>query len=128
MLQITSAQVLTELSHHVGKDNGIHVRELVQRITGQLITSEALARKVREIVTELRMEGAHIGGHPTSGYFIAESADELEQTLQFLRSRAMSSLALESRMRRISMPELLGQFFLTNEPTNQHQAKEPPHE
>lgn len=112
MMQITPAQVLTELSHHIGQENGIHVRELIQRITGQLISTEALARKVREIVTDLRMDGAHICGHPTSGYFMADSPEELEHTLQFLRSRAISSLVLESRMRRISMPELIGQLNL----------------
>jgi hypothetical protein len=112
MTQITPAQVLTELQHHIGKENGIHVRELVQRITGQLAMSEALERKVRQIVTDLRMEGAHICGHPASGYFIAANPAELEETLQFLRSRSLTTLTLESRMRRVSMPDLLGQIHL----------------
>lgn len=112
MMQITPAQVLTELSHHIGQANGIHVRDLVARITGQLIASEPQERKVRQIITDLRMEGSHICGHPSSGYYMAETPEELEHTLQFLRSRAMSSLALESRMRRISMPELIGQLTL----------------
>lgn len=112
MMQITPAQVLTELSHHIGQANGIHVRSLVARITGQLINSEALDRKLRQIVTDLRMDGAHICGHPATGYYMAESPEELEHTLQFLRSRALSSLTLESRMRRISMPELIGQLNL----------------
>lgn len=116
MLQITPAQVLTELSHHIGQDNGIHVRELVSRITGQAVSCALLERRIRTIVTDLRMDGAHICGHPASGYYMAESADELEQTLQFLRSRAMSSLVLESRMRRIAMPELLGQLVFTTHP------------
>lgn len=113
MMQITPAQVLTELSHHVGKDNGIHVRELVARITGQSVSCALLERRIRTIVTDLRMDGAHICGHPGTGYFMADSPQELEHTLAFLRSRALSSLALESRMRRISMPELLGQLKLT---------------
>jgi hypothetical protein len=112
MMQITPAQVLTELSHHIGQANGIHVRDLVARITGQLVTSEPQERKVRQIITDLRMDGAHICGHPSSGYYMAETPEELEHTLQFLRSRAISSLTLESRMRRISMPELLGQLNL----------------
>jgi len=112
MMQITPAQVLTELSHHIGQTNGIHVRDLVARITGQLIANEPQERKVRQIITDLRMDGAHICGHPSSGYYMAETPEELEHTLQFLRSRAMSSLALESRMRRISMPELIGQLTL----------------
>lgn len=112
MMQITPAQVLTELQCHIGQENGIHVRELVQRITGDLCTSDLLERRIRQIVTDLRMDGAHICGHPGSGYFMADSPEELEHTLKFLRSRAMSSLLLESRMRQISMPDLLGQLHL----------------
>jgi len=112
MMQITPAQVLTELSHHIGQAEGIHVRDLVARITGQRVESEQLERRVRQIVTELRMDGVHVCGHPSAGYYMAATPEELEHTLQFLRSRAMSSLALESRMRRISMPELIGQLTL----------------
>lgn len=115
MLQITPAQVLTALSHHKGKASGIHVRDLVMRITGQLANSEALERSVRKLVTELRLEGHPICAHPASGYFMAETADELDETCNFLRSRALSSLKAESRLRRISMAELLGQFKLINE-------------
>ena len=112
MMQITAAQVLTELSHHIGQANGIHVRDLATRITGQAVSCGVLERRIRTVVTELRMDGAHICGHPASGYYMAESAAELEETCQFLRSRAMSSLVLESRMRRIGLPELLGQLNL----------------
>lgn len=117
MLQITPAQVLTALSHHKGKASGIHVRDLVSRITGQLINSEALERSVRKLVTDLRLEGHPICAHPATGYFMAATAEELDETCNFLRSRAMSSLKAESRLRRISMAELLGQFSLTTEST-----------
>jgi len=112
MMQITPAQVLTELSHHIGEENGIHVRELVVRITGQSASCAMLERHIRIVITDLRMDGAHICGTPTSGYYMAASPAELEKTLQFLRGRAMSTLVLESRMRQISMPELLGQLTL----------------
>lgn len=113
MLQITSEQVLAELSHHRGKASGIHVRDLVRNITGQLTNAEALERSVRKLVTDLRLEGHPICAHPASGYFMAVTAEELDETCNFLRSRAMSSLKAESRLRRISFAELLGQFTLT---------------
>ena len=112
MRQISPAQVQAELQHHIGKANGIHVRELVQRVTGQLVTTEPMERRVRAIVQELRMGGAHVCGHPNTGYFMAESAEELEETLQFLRSRSLGTLTLESRMRRVSLLDLLGQIHL----------------
>lgn len=110
-MQITPAQVLSELQYHIGKTTGIHVRELTQRITGQLVT-EPQERKVRQVISDLRMDGAHICGHPATGYFMAATPEELEETLQFLRSRSLTTLMLESRMRRVSMPDLLGQIHL----------------
>ena len=56
MMQITAAQVLNALQRHIGKDNGIHVRDLVRQVTGQTTDTEHLERKVREVITELRME------------------------------------------------------------------------
>jgi len=109
---ITPAQVLTELSRHIGQKNGIHVRDLVQHITGQVFTSGPLERKVRLIVAELRMEGHHICAHPQLGYFMAETADELEETCDFLYERAMTSLAQISRMKKVSLPDLRGQLHL----------------
>lgn len=110
--QITASAVLTELQHHIGADNGIHVRELVQRITGQLHATEALERKVREIVTELRMDGQHVCGHPSSGYYMAATPQELQATCEFLYQRAMTGLKQVSRMQNVSLPDLRGQLHL----------------
>jgi hypothetical protein len=112
MTPISQAQVIGELARHVGQANGVHVRDLVTRITGQSVSCAFMERRVRTLVTELRLEGSPICGNPASGYFFAETAAELEDTCSFLRSRAMSSLVIESRLRRISMPELLGQMLL----------------
>ena len=110
--QITPAAVLNVLAHHIGAENGIHVRELVQRITGQLQTTDALERKVREIVTELRMDGQHVCGHPASGYFMAATPEELQATCEFLFQRAMTGLKQISRMKNVSLPDLRGQLHL----------------
>lgn len=112
MLQITPAQVLTELSHHIGKEQGIHVRDLVARITGQQAACEPLERKVRQIMVELRMEGHHICSKPESGYFMAANADELNETCVFLHDRAMTSLTQIARMKQVSLPDLRGQLHL----------------
>ena len=70
------------------------------------------ARQVRHLVTELREDGIAVCGHPRTGYYIAATAEELEQTCQFLRSRALHSLHLESKLRHVPLPELLGQLRL----------------
>jgi hypothetical protein len=112
MMQITAAQVLNALQRHIGKGNGIHVRDLVRQVTGQTTDTEHLERKVREVITELRMGGQHVCGHPSSGYFIAADAEELTATCNFLYSRSMTGLQQVAAMKRVSMPDLRGQFHL----------------
>lgn len=108
MKQITQEEVLNQLLLRKGKSNGIHVRDLVMRLTGQVENAEFQERAVRKLVNELRMAGHPICGHPASGYFLAANTDELEETCKFLRSRAMSSIRAESRLRQISVTALLG--------------------
>ncbi|MGJ7527120.1 hypothetical protein [Variovorax sp. GB1P17] len=111
---ITATRVLAELQAHRGRDNGIHVRDLVARITGQATPAPALERRVREFVSALRLQGEQICGKPDTGYFMAASAAELDETCRYLRGRAVSGLLIESRMRRVSMPALLGQLALSD--------------
>lgn len=107
---ITADQLLVELQKHVGKDEGVHVRDLVSRITGLAVNPVAQERRVRTLITELRKAGHRICGKPEAGYFMAATAEELLETSLYLRSRAISGLQIECRMRQVSMPELLGQI------------------
>lgn len=93
------------LAHRVGQHNGASVSTLAK----QLGTTE---RQVRSLVSELRLDGIAVCGTPKSGYYIAANADELKETCEFLRHRAMHSLQLESRLRNIPMPDLLGQLHV----------------
>lgn len=110
---ITAAEVLAELEKHVGKSTGIHVRDLVARVTGLVATAAAQERRARELISELRQQGHRICGKPESGYFMAATHEELLETCDYLRRRALTGLVIESQMRRISMPELLGQINLS---------------
>lgn len=101
----TKHDVLAALSRHVGADKGIRADELAQLLG----TNE---RKLRDFISELRVDGVAVCGHPSTGYYIASNAEELEETCQFLRSRAMHSLVLEARLRKIPLPDLLGQLHL----------------
>lgn len=101
----TSADLLQLLSDHVGSENGLPAK-MLGVILG--ITE----RQVRELVSALRLEGVAVCGTPQTGYYIAANAAELDETCQFLRNRAMHSLQLESRLRKIPMPDLLGQLHV----------------
>ncbi len=93
------------LATHIGKDKGVTAEALARAL-------DIPARMVRHLVTELREEGVAVCGHPSNGYFIAETPEELNATCKFLRGRAMKSLELESRLRKIPLPDLLGQLHL----------------
>jgi biotin operon repressor len=103
---MNSAELLNVLSRHRGAANGIHVARLAS-VTGQP------ERALRKLISELRTEGTAICGKPETGYFIAETADELNEfCIKYLEARAMHSLTLSSRLRKIPLPVLAGQLFL----------------
>jgi len=101
----TKADLVWLLERHIGRDRGVTARAIAE-------TLQIPERTVREFVTELRLEGIAVCGEPQHGYYIAAEASELEATCAFLRSRAMHSLVLESRLRRIPLVDLLGQLRL----------------
>jgi hypothetical protein len=70
-------------------------------------------RELRKLISELRTEGVAICGRPETGYFIAETAEELDAfCIKYLEARALHSLKLSSRLRNIPLPVLAGQLFL----------------
>ena len=96
---------LAVLSRHIGMGHGITAAALAAQLGIQ-------PRQVRALVTELRLDGTAVCGTPGTGYYIAATADELETTCQFLRSRALHSLTLESRLRGVPLADLVGQMHL----------------
>ncbi len=112
MIPITRDTVLAALGRHIGQARGVSAADLVREITGDLFCEAAGERLLRSCVSELRGDGIAICAHPAHGYFIAETAEELNLCCEFLRSRAMHSLVLESRLRKIPLPDLIGQLTL----------------
>ncbi|MHB1053500.1 MAG: hypothetical protein ACYCZT_10585 [Thiobacillus sp.] len=93
------------LAVRVGAHNGASVDALARQL-------DIMPRHVRSLVSDLRMDGIAVCGTPRTGYYIAATPEEMEETCQFLRNRAMHSLQLESRLRKIPMPDLLGQLHV----------------
>lgn len=114
MTAISRAAVLTALSRHIGRENGVRADVLVHEITGVPPGPHHHSgeRTLRSLITALRLEGQHICGTPESGYFIAATAAELDTTCEFLYGRALTSLAQIARMKKIAMPDLRGQMHL----------------
>ncbi|MGA0569614.1 hypothetical protein ACO2Q9_02715 [Variovorax sp. VNK109] len=98
-VDIRKDHVLEALQRHVGRENGVHMRDLVGRILNTVLVTEAHERKVRELITDLRNDGHHICAHPGSGYYMAANAKELEDTCRFLLERSQSTVDQVCRMR-----------------------------
>ena len=99
------ARVLAALTIRPGKANGIAGADLA-------LVLDLKEREIRHAISDLRMEGVAVCGHPRTGYYIAANPEELEETCSFLRDRALHSLTLESKLRHVPLPELLGQLRL----------------
>jgi len=109
---MNKSDVLRALRNHVGKENGITAEALVREICGFKLEPSTHMRRLRECITELRMDGVNICGHPSTGYYLAATAEELNDTCKFLYRRAMSSLRQISRMKKVALPDLRGQLRL----------------
>ncbi|MGA0610535.1 HTH domain-containing protein [Caldimonas sp. KR1-144] len=98
-------QLLNLLSEHQGRNRGIAARDLA-------VKAGLSPRQVRKRISALRDEGIAICGKPATGYFVPVTPDELEESCEFLEHRALHSLRLLSRMKKVALPELLGQLRL----------------
>jgi hypothetical protein len=99
--------VLAHLSqHHLGAARGVRAYELAAAVG-------CAERELRHVISQLREQGVAVCGTPHTGYFVAQTAEELEDSCAFLRARAMHSLHLEARLRRVPLPALLGQLRVT---------------
>ncbi|MEP7041884.1 MAG: hypothetical protein ABI843_02410 [Dokdonella sp.] len=118
--QLTPELVLDVLADHVGAANALTARELVTCICG--VTTANGERRLRTVVEALRCAGHKVAAHPSTGYFLAETADELNTTCEFLFSRAMTSLRQVAAMKGAALPDLRGQLRLplTNEAPDEH--------
>jgi len=109
--EINRHTVLAALSNHIGVSNGVSAVDLVVEITWRS-PRPAHCRKLRQEIEVLRREGHHICGRPSSGYFIASSEDELNETCRFLVDRAMTTLTQVSKMKKASLPDIHDQLGL----------------
>lgn len=122
---VTPDQLLAVLSQHRGQARGLHIRELAKKVCGHHDVTLAQERALRKLINDLRMARYAVCGHPTHGYFMAETWAELEHTKNFLRSRAISSLTVFNRLKQISPSHLVtNQMDAFTQPTNDNEFKE----
>jgi biotin operon repressor len=96
---------ITIMQNHIGKANAISGEDLAKALG----TSP---REMRKMTDSLIDEGISLCSHPAHGYWIAANAAEVEATCQFHRSRALHELDKEAKLRKLTLPDLLGQLHL----------------
>lgn len=105
-----------ELMEHIGRQNAIGMAELYEIIYGAGWANRINdTRAIRKLITELRNEGRPICSVATStggGYYLAAAGSELEEYLKNNERRALRVLARNSRIKKIALPEYLGQMRL----------------
>jgi len=104
------------LTRHVGEEKAIDMGELYCRVYGKEWRNKINdTRKLREIITELRYEGCLIGEvrrRDRGGYYLARSVSELNEFFERRTHEALKKLRMISSMKKIGLPEMLGQMTL----------------
>jgi hypothetical protein len=108
---VTPEAVLNLLREQVGRCSALKAGEIVEMLTNQRST-QSQERQLREIFNALCLEGWPICSSSYHGYWWAESAEEIKETCESLRGRAMSSLTRISKLKRLAIPLLEGQLLL----------------
>lgn len=108
------SRLLMVLSRHVGEEKAIDMGVLYERVFEESWENKISdTRRLRTIITALRHQGVPIGSLPSKhggGYYLVRAGSELDEYCGRLRRSALNKLVIEARLRRISMPELLGQM------------------
>lgn len=99
------SKLMSVLSHHIGKGNGISAKDLAERMS-------LTPRQLRKLITEtIEQQNIAICGTPRDGYYVAATGDELIETIEFHDQRAKHELKKCSVLRRM-LGELFGQTHL----------------
>jgi len=93
-----------------GSKNGIRGVDLVAALNP--LMGKYGDRHLREVVSALRDEGYPICSKPETGYYWAESSEEIKEICAWFHARAVSSLKVISRLKRKALPILEGQLFI----------------
>ncbi len=110
------AKLLTVLTRHVGETNAISMGELYEAVFGEQWKNKVNdTRKLRLLVNKMRSEGIAICSttdQNNGGYYLAAAGSEVNDYLRRLERRALKILWRISKIKKVSLPELLGQMRL----------------
>jgi hypothetical protein len=104
--------ILRILEIHKGRENALPRKELVEFVNQGLPLFPVAERTIRATIKHLQSQHGERIGSCAKGYFMAQTSEELERVCSYYDSYALSSLHVSARLRRMALPELLGQMKL----------------
>jgi hypothetical protein len=118
-LEPFKVKLLMELSTHIGELNAIGMAVLYEKVFGAEWSNKINdTRRIRTLITIMRREGipiCSVSAQNGGGYYLASAGSELISYLSRSERRALNILARNARIKRISLPEYLGQMKLNME-------------
>lgn len=109
-------RLMATLARHRGRENCIGMGELWRKVFRQPYDHRINdTTKLRQLIRKFRRQGEPICSSSDKfnpGYYLAESPQELEEFILRHESRGITSLAQVARLRKIALPDLLGQLQL----------------
>ena len=114
-----TSRLLMVLATHVGEENAIDMGELYSRVFkcdyNHKINN---TRRLRTIITALRHKAIPIGSRAATtggGYYLVRAGSELDSYCRRIHRAALNKLEIEAKLRKLAMPELLGQMRIALE-------------
>jgi len=118
-VELFKYKTLTALADHMGEVNTIGMAELYEAVFEKEWSNRINdTRRLRSVITSMRSEGIPICSVSTSnggGYYLASAGSELTDYLRRAEHRALKILARNARIKKIALPEYLGQMKLNME-------------
>jgi hypothetical protein len=115
-------RLLAELTGHIGSANAIGMAELFAAVFDRSWDNRINdTRDLRHLVTLMRDEGipiCSVASQDGGGYYLAAAGSELTSYLRRNERRALLILQRNARIKRVSLPNYLGQIRLEMEGEN----------
>lgn len=112
-------RVMTVLARPKGRENCIGMGELWRKVFRQPYDHRINdTSELRVLIRKLRRRGepiCSVSDKFNPGYYLAETREELEEFAGRHERRGITSLTQVAKLRRIALPELLGQLKLEAE-------------
>lgn len=107
-------KLMLALSRHVSKSKAISMEELFKVVYGGEVNNKVNdTRKLRKLIEGARRDGlpiCSIQDKDNAGYYLAAAGTELDDYCKRLRKRALKLLVLESKLRQVTLPNLVNEI------------------